>query len=88
MQDDHDEKPIGGGLKKDEVDEQVTTADKADLSGPIEERVLSKNWSTRAKAFEELRNLFKSAKPTDDVLRDHSSNWKKYLNEANPGVLE
>jgi len=88
MQDDHDEKPIGGGLNKDEVDEQVTTADKADLSGPIEERLLSKNWSTRDKAFEELRNLFKSAKPKDDVFRDHSSNWKKYLNEANPRVIE
>lgn len=37
-----------------------------DNSGPIEERLVSKNWSVRATAFDELANSFKmSDAPTD-----------------------
>jgi len=35
----------------------ATAADKADNSGPLEERTISKNWSTRAAAFDELLGL-------------------------------
>jgi len=32
----------------------ASTAEKADNSGPLEKRIVSKNWSTRALAYEEL----------------------------------
>jgi len=35
----------------------ATAADKADNSGPLEERLIAKNWSTRAAAFDEFLGL-------------------------------
>ena len=34
-----------------------SAAEKADNSGPLEQRIVSKNWSVRANAFEELLKL-------------------------------
>lgn len=51
--------------------------------------MVSKSWSVRATAFEELANLFKNSNtPKDEVFYDHSSSWKKYLGDINPGSLE
>lgn len=73
---------------EDEFGGGPTTA-AVDNSGPLEERVVSKNWSIRASAFEELTLAFKQASsPTDDVFRDHCGSWKKYLSDTNPGALE
>jgi hypothetical protein len=56
---------------------------------PIDERLLSKVWSVRAVAFDELASLFTEAdSPQDQIFRDHSSSWKKILADANPGSLE
>ncbi len=59
-----------------------------DHSGPIEQRLASKNWIVRAKAFEEITEAFKNASSSDDVFREHAGNWKKYLSDTNPGSLE
>lgn len=57
---DNEELPVGGNPNKEpEVQEQTTTANMADNSGPLEERLVSKNWSVRATAFDELANEFK-----------------------------
>ena len=92
MQANNDEMPIGGGSNpqpESANDEYQSTANQADNSGPLEERLVSKNWSTRASAFEELLNLFKNAdNPNDNIYRDHQTMWKKYLSDTNPGALE
>lgn len=36
-----------------------TQSQAVDNSGPLEERLVSKNWSVRATAYEELNSLFK-----------------------------
>jgi hypothetical protein len=51
--------------------------------------VLSKNWSVRATAFEELIAAFKQTEsPHDQIFKDHCGSWKKYLSDTNPGALE
>jgi hypothetical protein len=40
--------------------EQANNANKGDV-GPLEERLLSKNWNMRANAFDELSGVFKDA---------------------------
>jgi hypothetical protein len=60
-----------------------------EVLAPIGERLLSKVWSVRAVAFDELASLFAEAdSPQDQIFRDHSSSWKKILADANPGSLE
>jgi hypothetical protein len=39
-----------------------TAAEKADNSGPLNERLVSKNWSVRANAYDELAGLLKGLK--------------------------
>ena len=91
MQANNDEMPIGGGSNNmsEKPEEAPTSANQADNSGPLEERLLSKNWSVRATAFDELQNAFKNTdNPNDMIFKDHSSMWKKYLSDVNPGALE
>lgn len=62
MQNNIDELPIGGGSSANQMTEEFanpSASAAADSTGPLEERVLSKNWSTRATAFEELCMQFK-----------------------------
>ena len=68
----------------------ATAADKADNTGPLADRLVSKNWSTRAAAFEELLGLAKASKTKskDDLFRDHADMWKVYLKDPNPGALD
>jgi hypothetical protein len=69
--------------------EQKPAENDAENSGPIEGRLADKNWSVRAKAFEDLGALFKSAKsPNEDIFKEHAPSWKKYLGDNNPGSLE
>lgn len=43
----------------------------------------------RAKAFDELNANFKGAKNSSDQLfKDHSCMWKKYLSESHPNTLD
>jgi hypothetical protein len=61
----------------------------AENSGPLEDRLASKNWSVRAKAFEELTDLYGGAtSPKDGLFHEHGPSWKKYLCDTNPGSLE
>lgn len=90
-----DEKPVGGGggggaaAAMDEFANPASTSAAVDHSGPLEQRIVSKNWQIRAKAYEEITEKFKSAaNGSEEVFRDHSGNWKKYLADNNPGSLE
>lgn len=52
-----DDLPVGQASNNNKFkDEQPTTSDKnnADADKPLEERLVSKNWSTRADAFKEI----------------------------------
>jgi hypothetical protein len=43
----------------------------------------------RAKAYEEITDMFKNAsRPTDDCFRDHCGSWKKYLSDSIPAAQE
>ena len=65
-----------------------TAAEQADNSGPIEKRVISKNWKVRSNAFEELTKTFEDKTSKDPIFYDHVDKWKDYLKDANPGSLE
>lgn len=84
-----DDLPVGGGEGAAQLDEFAAGAGPAaaDHSGPLEQRLVSKNWQIRAKAFEELTTVFKT-EGSQDAFRDHCGNWKKYLADSNPGALE
>ena len=83
-----DEVAIGGGSGAQMGE---TAAQKADNSGPLEERLVNKgNWAVRAKAFEELTGIFNSA--PDNSKSEHFMNsvdkFKIYFKDSNPGALE
>lgn len=65
MQSAIDDVPVGGGsgnAASATMDEFGGAAEtKVDNSGPLEQRIVSKNWLIRANAFEELAQLFKTA---------------------------
>ena len=67
-----------------------SSAEMADNSGPLEKRILSKNWSVRAGAYDELTKMATDA-PSGckaDWVREHLPQWKVYLKDNNPGALE
>jgi len=68
----------------------TSTAELADNSGPLEKRIVSKNWSVRANAYEELTTLSKNASRGSkaEFFKDHIGSWKEYLKDSNPGALE
>jgi hypothetical protein len=66
-------------------DEQV----KVEASGPLEQRIIAKNWQHRKDAYGELLQLVKDAKNGGDpVFKEHACMIKKYLTDSNPGSLE
>ena len=67
-----------------------STAESADNTGPLGKRIVSKNWSVRAGAYEELTKLCQDApkKSKADFFREHADQWKTYLKDSNPGALE
>jgi hypothetical protein len=84
-----DELPVGASTtnQMDEFAENQTSTPES--SAPLQERLLSKVWSVRAVAYDELAALFRDAdSPQDPIFREHSSSWKKFLADANPGSLE
>ena len=83
--------PIGGGGKgpSEFPSEQPAAQANPDADKPLEDRLVSKAWAIRKDAFEELKNKFKNLpENTKGQMMEHSSNWSKYLNEANPGAME
>jgi hypothetical protein len=84
-----DELPVGASTtnQMDEFAENQTSAPES--TAPLQERLLSKVWSVRAVAYDELATLFREAdSPQDQIFKEHSSSWKKFLADANPGSLE
>jgi hypothetical protein len=61
---------------------------KVDDTGPLEERLVSKNWGVRAKAFEELANVFTQSSDKPSTYKGYSCSFKKYLGDSNPAALE
>ena len=72
----------------------TSTSDLADKekNDPLEKRMVSKNWSVRAGAYEELQkmctdpNVPRGSK--NDFFNQHFHEWKVYLKDSNPGALE
>ena len=61
----------------------------AETTGPLEERIVSKNWSIRATAFEDLSTAFKKSNTQfDQLFKDHACMWKKYLADSIPASLD
>ena len=67
-----------------------TAAESADNSGPLDQRLVSKNWSVRATAYEELNKMCVDAKvdSKEPFFQEHVDSWKVFLKDTNPGALE
>lgn len=68
-----------------------SSAEQADNSGPLEKRIVSKNWSVRAGAFDELTKKFKDAQvdSKDGAFQEYIGMFKThFLKDSNPGALE
>ena len=67
-----------------------TAAETADHSGPLEQRIVSKNWNVRAQAYDDLNKLCveASVNSKEPFFIDHVDKWKIYLKDTNPGALE
>mmetsp|Transcript_34357 Transcript_34357/g.52650 ORF Transcript_34357/g.52650 Transcript_34357/m.52650 type:complete len:86 (-) Transcript_34357:6614-6871(-) len=67
-----------------------SAAEKADHSGPLEKRVISKNWKVRSDAFDELTKMCTEASvnSSEGFFVDHVDKWNIYLKDTNPGALE
>lgn len=67
-----------------------TAAETADHSGPLEGRMVSKNWNVRAQAYDDLNKLCIDAQVNskEPFFIDHADKWKIYLKDTNPGALE
>ena len=79
-----DDAPIGGkgayAIPESEFPDESTEVE----SGPLESRLESKVWKTRALALEELAKLLRSedSPPFDQFL----SGVDKYIGDSNPGA--
>lgn len=91
-----DDMPVGnsgGGGEEAEnpfglPDEQPPAAPKEDESKkPLEERLVSKKWNTKAEAFEELATELKTSEGSD-LLYQYMESVKKFLLEKHPSSLE
>lgn len=82
-----DDQAIGGGAG---ASMGKTAAESADHSGPLEERMVSKNWNVRAQAYDDLNKLCVDAKVNskEPFFIEHADKWKIYLKDTNPGALE
>lgn len=89
-----DDLPVGGGNKggpsEFPPDEMPGNNTNPDADKPLEQRLVSKTWSVRKDAFEELRNQLKTLPENSggDQMMEHASKWATYLMEPNPGALE
>ena len=68
----NDDMAVGGG-RGGGADDNVSSAQQADHSGPLEQRLVSKNWQVRAKAYEDLQKEVegKPANNKGDTFREH-----------------
>lgn len=80
--------PIGGGDKT--MQAATSSSDQADNTGPLEKRIVSKNWKTRADAYDELSALCENAKvdSKEPFFSEYVIMWKEILKDSNPGALE
>ena len=69
---------------------ETTAADKMDNSGPLENRIKSKDNKVREYAYVELTKMCQDAQHSckDDFRRKHAKQWSVYLQESNVMALE
>ena len=67
-----------------------SSAEQADNSGPLEKRIVSKNWSVRAGAFDELLKKCTDAtvNSKEAFFDEFAGMFKTFLKDNNPGALE
>ena len=82
-----DDVAIGGGAG---AQMGKTAAESADHSGPLETRIVSKNWNVRAQAYDDLNKLSVDATidSKEGFFQTHVDQFKVYLKDTNPGALE
>ena len=86
-----DDMPIGGkGGGENPVQSAPSSSELADNTGPLEKRIVSKNWKTRADAYDELSALCENAKvdSKEPIFSEFVIMWKEILKDSNPGALE
>ena len=87
-----DDVPIGGGDNKflSEQPPPGNNQANADADKPLEDRLVSKTWNTRADAYKELEALFKKEEhgSRSQLFKDYSSKMATFLADSNPGALE
>lgn len=81
----------GAGFASDSTpfnvpEQALTTGDGPVGTGPLEDRLVDKNWKVRAEAFEELASEF--AKGDQTVYPQYSRFLKKMVVDANPPCLD
>ena len=73
-----DELPVGGSNNDQFKDEMPPeTVQNPDADKPLEERLVSKNWGTRAEAFKEIAAKFSEApiNCANDEFKDYATKW-------------
>ena len=82
-----DDQAIGGGSG---ATMGKTAAETADNSGPLDTRLVSKNWSVRANAYDELKGLCEKATvdSKEPIFPENADKFKVFLKDTNPGALE
>ena len=65
-------------------------AAQADHSGPLDKRIVSKNWAVRAGAFDELLKKCNEAtvNSKEPFFAEFAGMFKTFLGDNNPGALE
>jgi len=85
-----DDMPVGGGggnpfgsksSAMSELPPQESAQAGADDDKPLDERLVSKAWTTRKSAFEELYGIISKFEPgtNNQIMNDHASLWPKYV---------
>ena len=92
-----DDLPVGGGgganpfgAENEQPPAMAAAPKNDDDDKPLDERLISKAWATRKKAFEDLQAIIGKFDPgtNNEIMNEHASKWPKYLVEPNPGAME
>lgn len=68
----------------------VSSAETADHSGPLEQRVVNSNWSVRFKAYDEIREMSVKAAIGDKLpfMNEYAPMMKTFLADKIAGAYE
>ncbi len=87
-----DEIPVGQSTKNNQFTEEQEPFEiiAPDADKPLEERLVSKTWSTRNDAFKEICEMFKQAEQNcaNDTFKEYASKWTTFLTDGHPTSLD